>query len=1334
MIKYLFLVAFLCIFSFGCTKSAGTPPKPLGQCGDTLSPAINNTPPLPSCSQQPNAVSATQIFPGAVIYVTPRNNEIIPNGDFKYQYNIDFLTDGAPSAGSLSVKVPNLSGGGSTILGSLTAQAQCSYTSGNYYTVSFSYVGNSSHPEALVDSSAGLLPVQVCLEAECVSAASYVDVSDTKQSVGFEAISRQGFGYGLYVSLLMPDYELQPVNASTFFSSKDPGIYSDLSPLWNWSEVDWEFVPMSSTLAGRNEVFYCTHPGDLACSLYWTNMKTTQTTVPMLEPTGVGYTLDNIISNPNSSPLFSTAFTDSSGKAYAQNSKIPNYDILEQYVLSNQSQFQTFDNTPHGVSINLALMEGIQDGSGQYIFKGTGNWGKVSDANLAQDYPDTYDLRTRYVTFNIIHMPYGNPVSAFPGISPRTDIDDNKIPWTGSGLAEGYVGHGLLGVPVYQELRPNGSRRSAVGTNYSSPTGVFVPQNSVTPYKKFYYYAVNYTATSMDFYMVDPCDSKLNGGDLNMSNIALFKPVRSFQIRDNPTDQVTTKDANGNLIDHKYYGLMKFGLDEPNPPIDSTNGEGCNFQVYSYGAQNGFCALKWQLQTWLISGLAGSEYAKSNLYVSNYLKKIAVYPAVGQPQSKQEIDFTQLTSQNWRYEFQKNFAITFGNGPYLGDGIQYLNKGFWNLDLKQNPTDGQNALTFTQMPYFYYAQITKQQESAGSFVYQFTPALGKYLVKMDAAPYAYVAASSWDTAESEVFSVPAGQSATVNVYQMSSTASSIEAGSSPVQTCGVTFQANGVPAYTNISNCDSQNFTISRLQTMVADNINAPKSVNPATVACSGASCTFTVNWTNHSIAHQHPLAQYFIVPNQNLVPVNSDYYQALVNGGALVSASSTSAAFTLPVSMVSTSNPDVTVYACISGGAYPYTCPSSANGYAVDLNMSQVSTGGSDLRPVAITGASANNSVVSATWLLPTGTPTEDPAAQCFISVSGTTPTCTQIASSLTRCSNKFDNITLSASPPADAKVSIVSCYGTNCPTNTRCGSNSLTASSVGIAFNSVPLTVPDSVNPATVSNCSSGTCQYAVSWTNPAQQLTGAKYFIVPSTVLPTCVPGGSYTGEYVDLLNSSGTLVASTVNSTTFTLPQKYVDSNHPDVTVYVCGTAENPCPSLPFAANLCGPNQNTPVSGLSAASSNTGSNLMPISAASSQTSGDTLTISWTNPANQASGGYCYANITGVPITQAVYSQAGFVVACSGGSLNLSQTAICNTVEVTCNSNQLPPLVCPPGGCGTGKPSVQLPETLSIFSCFKDLSLGINTCPDETSNYSNGAFIVSGTANIGSASVSY
>src|SRR3989338_2697181 len=215
-----------------------------------------------------------QVLEGAVIYVSPRNNEIIPNGDYNYVYHIEFTVDRDTTIADLqdvvTIAVPKLSGSGEMQLSPTDIQSYVCYT-GVYYTASFSYAGNYETPQALVTADY-MQQVQICGSGSSCSDVNLVDVIDVKRSVGFEAISRAGFGYGLYVSLLLPDYEMQPVDASTFFSSKDPGLYNALTPLWDWSEVDWEFVPMNSTLAGRNEVLYCPQMGQDLCLMYWTNM------------------------------------------------------------------------------------------------------------------------------------------------------------------------------------------------------------------------------------------------------------------------------------------------------------------------------------------------------------------------------------------------------------------------------------------------------------------------------------------------------------------------------------------------------------------------------------------------------------------------------------------------------------------------------------------------------------------------------------------------------------------------------------------------------------------------------------------------------------------------------------------------------------------------------------------------------------------------------------------------------------------------------------------------------------------------------------------------------
>lgn len=1268
-----------------------------GSSGPGPGPGPGPKPPTP----QPNCLSGTpgcdpttpEVIQGAVLYVTPRNNEIIAfgsPGQYTYTYNVDFLVDRTTTVAEvqndISVTVPDSSGSGTQMLsGASVTVGQGNSYSGDYYTVSFSYSGNQAYPQALLVNGSQKAPnylgqVKVCANGGC-STVSPVDITDTKLSVGFEANSRQGFGYGLYVSLLMPDYEMEPINASTFFSHVNSAIYTDLTPLLAWSEVDWEFVPMNSTLAGRNEFMLCGDPTAISsvtpCTLYWTNMGSTPTTVPVaaVPPSAgpaTGYTLDYIMANsgalyPNGTDL---------------GSKISSFDALEAYVLSENDSlalkltpplgYSSFDDSPHGVAINTALMQCIPNNIGSNKFNGAWHWGKVSDPNFKTDYPNAYELRKHFMTLNIIHSPYGNPASALSiyGINTRTDIDVTKIPTTATfpdTSPKTYVGHGLIGTEIYNELSGKSSApRSLVGTAYSSPTGVVGPE-SFKPYKKFYYYAVNYTALSMDFYIIDPLDKRLNGAAVNASNISKFTPVRSFPIRD------SLSDVAGSSVDHKYYGLMKFGLDEPTTPPSGSAGEGCNVQVFSYGAQGGFCSLKWQIQTWLIAGLAGSEYASSSLLANNYLKSIAVYPATG---TKQEIDFTSLSNtpgdtNYWRYVFQQNFAIGSAFGPYLGDGTSYPVKGFWNLDFGSNPEDSGNALKFTQMNYQAYVLASNTQQAQGNYLYKLTASL-KTQVVLDSQGYAYAAVDSYDQSETDVFSVPVGKTATVTVTPIvDGTPLALGAVS---QTCTVTFGAGGTFTYSG-SNCATPQFTIAPVN-IIQQNLNAPSAVNPATMTgCSNGRCTFTVSWTNP--ASQYPSASFLVVPNQQWVSVPGQYYADLIFGGALVPAGKTSATFTVDQKYIGPSSPNVTIYACAGN-----SCPTAGNQYAVANIPGKSSTGGFDLQRVtSVSNPTFSGKTVTATWTNPGN---QDKDAYCYINLTGVALS-SSTGTYLQKCSADSGSITFS-SAVSSGSIDISSCIKNSLintcpmpPTYTPVGAV------VNSASTGTSVLAPLSAGSATLTNCTSGRCTFSVSWKNPTNQSPSAQYFIVPNQEWVSSMPD-----YYADLITGKALLstAATAGTSATFTLDQKYVGPVNPNVQVYAC--ADSACPSS---------TNNYKIDGLPAVNSANGSSpgkdLSSITATptSSTFSGKTLTVSWTNPAAQDADARCYVNVTGAVVSSvtpvACSSQTGSITASTLPSsadpktfsvVACSNNSFVNTCPVAPSYTQaLPAAVSPPANYG-------------------------------------------------------
>lgn len=83
---------------------------------------------------------------------------------------------------------------------------------------------------------------------------SQVNAWDDKLNQDYTGVQvdvRKGTGYGLYVVKAWVNTELQPVVTGlfTFVPRPPPADYPELTKLWRWSEIDWEFVPHSASPA-----------------------------------------------------------------------------------------------------------------------------------------------------------------------------------------------------------------------------------------------------------------------------------------------------------------------------------------------------------------------------------------------------------------------------------------------------------------------------------------------------------------------------------------------------------------------------------------------------------------------------------------------------------------------------------------------------------------------------------------------------------------------------------------------------------------------------------------------------------------------------------------------------------------------------------------------------------------------------------------------------------------------------------------------------------------------------------------------------------------------------
>src|SRR3989338_9517993 len=123
-LRYILLFVVMGLFNCSCARSrvpgVSTP---------------NCVPSDPDCDP-----TEAHVLSGAVIYVIPRNNEIIPNGDYNYSYSIEFVVDRSTTVADLkpdiSIIVP-ASGAAAQI--SATTIFQSHSYSGVYYTATFPF-------------------------------------------------------------------------------------------------------------------------------------------------------------------------------------------------------------------------------------------------------------------------------------------------------------------------------------------------------------------------------------------------------------------------------------------------------------------------------------------------------------------------------------------------------------------------------------------------------------------------------------------------------------------------------------------------------------------------------------------------------------------------------------------------------------------------------------------------------------------------------------------------------------------------------------------------------------------------------------------------------------------------------------------------------------------------------------------------------------------------------------------------------------------------------------------------------------------------------------------
>lgn len=421
---------------------------------------------------------------------------------------------------------------------------------------------------------------------------------------GSQTNTRQNFGHGMYI--VKGWASLEPVISSWFLDAIQPDAtnFPGLSPLWRWSELDWEFVPYTVSPQREQMLVNNAFPNPdvtiqrsdqnnncAAVNGQYDDNTLTQEIATLWNAGGQTRTAGNpTLVTPNT-PIAPTDFVD-----FAHNiALIP------------------LSPVPYGFSLNP-----------NYGTSGPQYWWSQTAPSFVSTWPLPCSIplppaseMENSVAVNVFRMPHGAMVTT-GGVTDT--ITSTVIP------------------DIDQSQLPNSQPKPGNLTNESFA----LLQNGVNLYSGWNYYTILVTPSFIAFY--------INAGS-NGTDIENATPVRKLDIND-PTNPYPSIDAFGpNMIGSQLpfedyndvpqpMGNLRFmlqnwvdgqGWSGPQPP-DNFKGAAAYVQnVQFYPLESG-------------SGAQNADYGATPTF---------------------DIDTTQWTSGNAQYNLMKNFHTLYGGNPMI---------------------------------------------------------------------------------------------------------------------------------------------------------------------------------------------------------------------------------------------------------------------------------------------------------------------------------------------------------------------------------------------------------------------------------------------------------------------------------------------------------------------------------------------------------------------------------------------------------------------------------------------------------------------------------------------
>ena len=432
---------------------------------------------------------------------------------------------------------------------------------------------------------------------------------------GSQANTRQSFGYGLYiVSGWAAD---APVISSWFLDAIEPDRtnFPGLSPLWRWSEIDWEFVPYTVSPQREHIVLTGTLP-----HVQQTVYRSDYTTAGC--PPVVGHYNDDALARSVAQVWNGSGQTRTPMTATVT----PNMNVTPNtfITVNTFTDLATLGPIP-------AQEPGQTVGYG-FISNPSGNGPKYWWSQAYPSFLSTWPLPcslplptgnlTTSVAINVFRMPPGALLTV--GNGPNGAVTSTVLPDIDQGL-----------LPDVQP-KPGAITNEAFVWARDASTG----QPTLNPYTGWHTYTVAVTPDFVAFYI----DAGPDGTDVQNST-----PVRKMS-RTDPANPFTTLSALGpNMI-----------------------GGDLTFQDY-YTAPQPMGNLRFMLQNWVDgNGWSGpqppADFQKALVYVRTLDFRPLKTSTTGNNNadygaSTYSIDATTWTSDTWRYALTQNFKLLYSGNP-----------------------------------------------------------------------------------------------------------------------------------------------------------------------------------------------------------------------------------------------------------------------------------------------------------------------------------------------------------------------------------------------------------------------------------------------------------------------------------------------------------------------------------------------------------------------------------------------------------------------------------------------------------------------------------------------